>query len=157
MEQIKSFAGTHSVFSNFTPVRIEFENMIFGSVEHAFVASKTTNFRLRRVVALIPANKAGKAKRLGRTFQLRSNWEKLREEFMKDFVRQKFKKGLFKEVLLDTGVAEIIEGNYWHDNYWGDCSCESCVDIPGENKLGKILMKVREELINEPTTNPSIG
>lgn len=149
MEQIKSFAGIYVIFSNFTPIRIEFENMIFGSVEHAYVASKTTNFKLRRDVAMIPANKAGKAKRLGRIFQLRPNWEKLKEEFMKDFVSQKFKKGLFKEVLLSTRDAEIIEGNYHHDNIWGDCYCKSCSDIPGENKLGKIIMKVREELLNE--------
>ena len=150
MEQIKSFTGIYAVFSNFTPIRIEFENMIFGSVEHAYVASTSTNLKFRRDVAMIPANQAGKAKRMGRIVHLRSDWESVKDGFMKDFVKQKFTKNvLFKEVLLDTGDAEIIEGNYWHDNYWGGCSCESCVDIPGENKLGKIIMQVREELLNE--------
>ena len=47
-----------------------------------------------------------------------------------------------KEKLLATGDAELIEGNTWHDTYWG-------YDITkkrGKNKLGKILMVVREDL-----------
>lgn len=38
---------------------------------------------------------------------------------------------------------EIVEGNYWHDNYWGNCTCDKCKNIEGQNKLGKILMKIR--------------
>ena len=44
-----------------------------------------------------------------------------------------------------TGDAELIEGNTWHDNYWGVCSCSKC-NGRGKNRLGKLLMKVREEL-----------
>ena len=29
---------------------------------------------------------------------------------------------------------DIIEGNYWHDVYWGQCTCEKCVG-KGKNKL----------------------
>ena len=39
-----------------------------------------------------------------------------------------------------TGDQELIEGNYWHDTFWGIC------DNKGENNLGKILMRVRTEL-----------
>ena len=42
--------------------------------------------------------------------------------------------------LMNTGDAVLIEGNYWGDRYWGVCNGE------GQNKLGKILMKIREEL-----------
>ena len=42
-----------------------------------------------------------------------------------------------------TGLEEIVEGNYWHDNYWGNCTCDKCKNIEGQNKLGKILMKIR--------------
>lgn len=54
-------------------------------------------------------------------------------------VREKFKDEQLKEMLLSTGNADIIEGNYWHDNFWGQCSCEKCVG-KGKNNLGKILM-----------------
>ena len=40
--------------------------------------------------------------------------------------------------------AEIIEGNYWHDTFWG-VDEETGV---GENNLGKILMEVRANLNN---------
>jgi predicted NAD-dependent protein-ADP-ribosyltransferase YbiA (DUF1768 family) len=46
------------------------------------------------------------------------------------------------DMLLSTGDELLIEGNTWGDTYWG-------VDLKtgiGENKLGKILMKVREEI-----------
>uniref|UniRef100_UPI00345E83CD NADAR domain-containing protein n=1 Tax=uncultured Duncaniella sp. TaxID=2768039 RepID=UPI00345E83CD len=46
------------------------------------------------------------------------------------------------EKLIATGDAELVEGNYWHDTVWGVC------DGVGENHLGKILMRVREELKN---------
>ena len=32
------------------------------------------------------------------------------------------------------------------------CKCEKCKNIPGENRLGKTLMRVREELRNQNTT-----
>ena len=41
---------------------------------------------------------------------------------------------------------ELVEGNTWGDMYWG-------VDLhtmKGQNKLGKILMKVRNELLAIP-------
>ena len=45
-----------------------------------------------------------------------------------------------KEMLLLTGDQEIIEENYWGDTFWGVCRGK------GQNHLGKILMKVRDEL-----------
>jgi hypothetical protein len=56
-----------------------------------------------------------------------------------------------RKKLLATGDATLIEGNYWHDNYWGVCTCENCVSngIVGRNRLGTLLMKVREEIKND--------
>ena len=48
-----------------------------------------------------------------------------------------------KEKLLATGNSILIEGNYWHDNFWGNCLCSKCKYIKGRNNLGKILMKRR--------------
>lgn len=39
-----------------------------------------------------------------------------------------------------TGDAILIEGNYWHDTFWGVCEGK------GKNYLGKIIMKIRAEL-----------
>ena len=45
-----------------------------------------------------------------------------------------------KEKLLATENEDLIEKNTWHDYYWGICNGR------GKNMLGKILMRVREEL-----------
>jgi predicted NAD-dependent protein-ADP-ribosyltransferase YbiA (DUF1768 family) len=42
--------------------------------------------------------------------------------------------------LLETGDAELIEGNDWGDTFWGVCGGK------GNNFLGKLLMEVRKEL-----------
>lgn len=42
--------------------------------------------------------------------------------------------------LLATRDRMLIEGNDWGDTFWG------MVDGEGENNLGKILMRVREEI-----------
>jgi predicted NAD-dependent protein-ADP-ribosyltransferase YbiA (DUF1768 family) len=39
----------------------------------------------------------------------------------------------------------MVEDNWWHDNYWGDCHCFQCFRI-GINMLGQIWMQVREEI-----------
>ena len=51
--------------------------------------------------------------------------------------------------LLDTYPLELIEGNYWNDTFWGmvkirDKGINGWV---GYNKLGQILMRVRQELM----------
>ena len=57
-------------------------------------------------------------------------------------LRYKFSNPDLKEKLLATGNEELVEGNWWGDQYWGIC------DGIGKNKLGKLLMKVRKELAN---------
>ena len=51
-----------------------------------------------------------------------------------------------REKLFKTGDLLLVEGNYWHDNYWGDCFCDKCKGRKGENFLGRILMNVRTML-----------
>ena len=45
-----------------------------------------------------------------------------------------------KQKLLETGNTELVEGNTWGDTFWG------VYNVEGENILGRLLMKVREEL-----------
>ena len=59
---------------------------------------------------------------------------------MKILLRQKFGDAWLRAKLLATGDAELIEGNYWHDTFWGMCNGK------GENHLGRLLMEVRSEL-----------
>ena len=69
----------------------------------------------------------------------------IREKVYADAMRYKFQqnKGL-AEKLIETGDREII--NIDDDIFWGMKYDENEGKMTGENKTGKILMKIREEL-----------
>jgi hypothetical protein len=72
---------------------------------------------------------------------LRAEWEQIKDEVMCRAVRKKFETHpQLRELLLATGDVEITE-NAPGDYYWG---CGK--DGSGQNKLGQILMHVRDEL-----------
>jgi len=50
------------------------------------------------------------------------------------------------EKLIDTYPHELVEGNYWHDTFWGQCNCTKHQG-DGENVLGSLLMFVRNTMI----------
>ncbi len=142
---IKEFRDEHRFLSNFVPVQVKLQDcdFVFKSVEHAYVAAKTLDNTMRFEISTITT--AGEVKRFGKTLALRPDWEQVRLGIMEDLVRQKFAQEPYTTLLLETGTQEIIEGNKWHDNFWGMCSCPDCED-KGENNLGKILMQIREEI-----------
>ena len=145
--QVVAFKDKYEKFSNFYPVCIIYEDMEFYSVEHAFVAAKSTDMIFRRKISLLKPDQAGLAKKMGRRCKLRPNWDLMKVSVMRLLIDQKFSINEFKELLLSTGENEIIEGNYWHDNFWGNCYCKKCENIVGQNRLGKLLMEKREKLI----------
>jgi ribA/ribD-fused uncharacterized protein len=135
---ITEFRGKYGFLSNFWPATIEFEGVTYPSVENAYMASKTLD-PLLRVQFQTCSSKDAKA--AGRQLVLRPGWNEFRLYVMRDLVWQKFvRHPELKQYLMDTGEEEIIEGNYWHDYFWGVCNGK------GENHLGKILMETRETL-----------
>lgn len=86
------------------------------------------------------APSAGKAKRMGQKLTLRPDWEKSKLTIMLKLVREKFKDPELEQLLYETESDELIEGNSWHDTFWGVCNGV------GKNNLGKILMRVRTEI-----------
>ena len=64
--------------------------------------------------------------------------------FLNNILCCKFKDNhSLRQALLDTKDVHLIEGNNWGDTYWGVCKGIGC------NKLGEILMQIREEIKNE--------
>lgn len=142
--KISKFENQYANLSNFADSMICYEYVFYPTVEHYFQAMKTTDLKQRQWIANAPT--PGEAKRRGRSVELRPDWEDIKEEVMLEGLRLKFKIPAMRETLLSTQSAELVEGNWWHDNTWGDCSCDACKDIEGKNMLGKLLMKVRAEL-----------
>jgi ribA/ribD-fused uncharacterized protein len=142
--------GKYRFLSNFykCDVPIRYMGMSGTTVEHLFQACKTNIVSERK--AILEAKTPGEAKRLGGKCTKRKDWEDIKYNVMLDLVTFKFEDN--KDIQFDlvkTGTAQLIEGNTWHDNTWGDCVCDKCKDIEGKNWLGKILMSVREKLIEK--------
>jgi len=79
------------------------------------------------------ANKAG--------VTMRPDWDQVKESVMRKAVTAKFTQNpSLRKVLLSTKDAILIEDSPW-DSEWGNGKNGN-----GKNKLGKILMKVREKL-----------
>ena len=135
---IAKFENEYDFLSNFYEAPCMFEGLSYESTEASFQSAKTIDLELRKEFASL---KPGKAKRKGREIALRANWDSIRNNIMYECVKDKFTRNIdLQEKLLNTGDSILIEGNYWHDTYWGVC------DGVGENNLGKILMQIRGEL-----------
>ena len=144
---INSFSNQYEFMSNFYNAPVTYDGLTYRNNEAAFQAHKLANKEERKKFCEYSPSKA---KLEGRHCNLRKDWEEIKYQIMYDVVKAKFEQNSnLKKLLLDTDNEELIEGNWWHDNCWGDCSCDRCKDIKGQNNLGKILMKVREELKNE--------
>lgn len=135
---IDSFNGRYKCLSNFHPSKVKLDGVDYPSVEHAYQAAKALDPAERRFVKDMET--PGKAKRAGRKVRLRPDWEQIKISVMENLLRQKFRQPDFKRALLKTGDAELVEGNTWGDRFWGVCAGV------GHNHLGKLLMKIREEL-----------
>lgn len=86
------------------------------------------------------------AARMGRSCArpLRSDWDAVKDLIMYEAVHAKFTQHpALGALLLGTGEARIVERTR-RDSYWGDGG-----DGSGLNKLGQILMRVRDELRTE--------
>ena len=141
---INYFDGEFDFLSNFYPSMITDGEIWFPTVEHYYQAAKAKNKEDYKAIAAAPT--PGKAKKLGREAEMRTDWEEVKDDIMLEALRQKFNHKLLKEKLLATGEEGLEEGNYWHDNIWGKCYCVECQNTVGQNKLGKMLMKIREEI-----------
>jgi ribA/ribD-fused uncharacterized protein len=137
MVDIEAFEGNYRFLSNFHPCTIKYEGITYPSVEHAYQACKSTDYEVRREIALLPT--PGKARRLGSALQLRPQWDGIKLGIMADLLRLKFEDPVLRSALIST-KGTLTEGNSWGDTFWG------VYNGVGENNLGKLLMTIREEL-----------
>lgn len=141
-EPIICFRGDHRFLSNFYKADVEFEGEIYPTVEHAFQAAKSLDPKTREWIR--GAATPGDAKRMGRYCKIQEDWEEVKVDVMLACLRSKFTRhAQLRAELLATCSRELREGNTWGDTEWG------MVNGKGNNKLGKALMQVREELFNQ--------
>lgn len=162
---IYGFFDKHRYLSNFHLHSIEYEGILYPSNENAYQAAKITDYWghiLQKEARMEFAEYTpSKAKSKGRELSLRADWHnelpiqtihelrhgefeiitQVRDKVMYDINVIKFSNPHLKNLLLSTGDKYLEETNWWKDDYWGVIH-----EKGGLNKLGRILMKIREEL-----------
>jgi N-glycosidase YbiA len=131
----------YGCFSNFAAYPIKLKGKVWPTSEHYFQAQKFAGTEHEE--ALRGERSPMIVARMGRDRKrpLRRDWESVKDKIMREAVLAKFTQHEeLKEVLLSTGNAVLIEHTA-NDSYWADGG-----DGSGLNRLGDILMSVREEL-----------
>jgi hypothetical protein len=121
------------------------DGKVWPTTEHYFQAQKFLDPKLQKMIRKLqtPRECHEFVRQPHIQRQIRSDWFMIREEVMYRAVKAKFTQHLhLKQMLLDTGDAILVEHTD-NDNFWGDGG-----DGRGQNKLGHILMRVRDEIRN---------
>jgi len=126
--------------SNFSPPGIEVEGEFWPTVEHFFQAQKFNEHEVRERIRRAPSPKEARALGQSRSFAIRPDWDTVREDVMLQALRLKFLVPKARDLLLSTGNRTLIESSPF-DYFW---ACGQ--DGTGKNRLGHLLMLVRQEL-----------
>lgn len=146
---ITAFRDDFRFLSNFWYVPIDYEGVTYPTLEHAYQAAKTLDYTQRE--AILQASSPGDARKLGQYVTLRSRWDEYKPQVMRKLLCQKYSKAnpiLRNDLVILTRGRQLIEGNTWHDNFFGSCSCAKCGNT-GKNVLGKLLMEIRDTIEEE--------
>lgn len=135
---ILGFFNEYRFLSNFHVHPIMIDGITYPSNEHAYMAYKTDDIELKKIIAKIPTCSA--VKRFGQTISLRADWDNYRVAAMLNCQYQKYEDPELAKLLLATGDKYLEETNWWGDRYWG------VQDGVGLNMLGKVCMIVRSNL-----------
>jgi ribA/ribD-fused uncharacterized protein len=136
-----SLSDEYGCFSNFAKAPIRLQGKVWPTSEHYFQAQKFAG--TDREEEIRQAKSAMIAARMGRSrsHRLRPDWEHIKDAIMREAVLAKFTQhDELRGILLETGDARLVEHTE-NDAYWGDGG-----DGRGRNRLGEILMSVRDEL-----------
>ena len=144
MLHITEFRGPYFFLSNFYETPVKYEGLTYPSSEAAFQAAKCLDPKARKIFQTMTPKQA---KQFGRRVSLRPDWEEIKLQVMAEILKNKFENKILRTQLLATDTANLVEGNYWHDTFWG-------VDLTtgkGQNHLGKLLMNLRKNLKEQYT------
>ncbi len=158
---IEVFRGDNFFLSNMKPLETFIPTtvgVLVPTAEHAYQAAKFKDPEVARTIAEARADPNDTrpfadgvtSKDLAHEYidcglTIRSDWETAKYGVMAVIVKNKFLlNGDLADRLLATGDQDLVEGNAWGDRYWG---VDPIGSINGQNHLGEILMRVRDELI----------
>jgi ribA/ribD-fused uncharacterized protein len=128
-------------FSNMELDPITIDGITYPSVENYYQGMKSGHPKILQIFSKLPPYQA---KKEGKRLKLRDDWEQIKFDVMEKALRIKFAPGTSWYTKLKATEGEIVEWNNWGDKIWG-----KTLNGEGENNLGKILMKIRDEQIKK--------
>ncbi|MBP1995716.1 NADAR family protein [Paenibacillus eucommiae] len=131
----------YGCFSNFAKYPIEIQDKVWPTSEHYFQAMKFAGTEHEEQLRLAPTPMEAAKMGRDRTRPLREDWENVKVGIMQEAVMSKIEQHqTVRDILLSTGDCLLIEHTK-NDAFWGDNG-----DGTGANKLGLILMQIRNDL-----------
>lgn len=142
-------------FSSFYDTTFKLDDVEYKSAEHALQAIKAKTFGDETHFAkILKAKSAQSAKSFGKKVEKFDEkvWDEKKEEAMRSIVRAKFTQNPELRKKLLESENKILANADPRDQYWGigTSAGTAIAKVPskwkGENKLGKLLMELRETL-----------
>ncbi|WP_412028130.1 NADAR family protein [Deinococcus yunweiensis] len=132
-------------FSNFSRHPIELDGVVWPTSEHYFQAQKFVGTTFVDDMRAQPTPMLAAQMGRRRDLPLRPDWNDVKDDVMRVALRAKFTQHAdLRALLLGTGGADIVEHTA-NDAYWADGG-----DGTGRNRLGELLMELREQLGENP-------
>ena len=138
----KAFSGDLDFLSNMYKSPMIVNGISYSSLEAAYQSFKELDKKERFKFSKMNGYQA-KGYWRNNPDGVRLDWIEIRVEVMRRLLYIKFSNLDLIMRLLNTGDMELVETNFWHDGFWGSCTCPRCGN-KGQNQLGKLLMEVRE-------------
>lgn len=132
-------------FDNFSSFKVEWNGYLFSSVEEAYQAASFMGSDEELVEKIKKSHSADEAQRIAyaNRDKRREDWDDVKISIMEELLRLKIEQNPYvKKKLLQTGDYMIVEDSP-KDDFWGWGPNRN-----GQNNLGKLWMKLREELKN---------
>lgn len=140
-DKVLFYEGKYYMFSNFSSFAVGWKGVLMMTSEHAYQSEKFLDHP-EIYELIVNARSAHDAKQIAKEHKhlRRSDWDKVKLEIMEKIVRAKHAQHPFiQKRLLETEEMLMVE-NSPKDSFWGRGP-----DWEGENHLGKIWMKIRQE------------
>jgi hypothetical protein len=127
--------------SNFYPSGFIYKGNAYASAEHAYQAAKCALPQEAAMIKMSPD--AVSAKKAAKKVILRQDWNDVKFTLMKEILRCKFYQNQeLRQLLLSTKDTQLVHEAPW-DAIWGNGK-----DGKGTNVLGKQLMEIRKEILD---------
>lgn len=129
---------------NFSSFKVEWDGYLYASLEEAYQTAKFLKSAPEIAEEIKKSHSAHEAQKIAfaNKDKVRSDWQEVKLTIMEELLRKKLQQNPYvKQKLLQTKDYIIVEDSP-KDNFWGWGK-----DRTGENHLGKLWMKLRDELL----------